>query len=144
MKKSPGDPLKYFDSFKKTQSHYFLMDNLLQALSASEQREGIRFFAAILHTHFLGTAVRIHHIRGHRVRQILAYDEHFDARYQTYRRLKQEILVRPVIDVLYNLGNMQIRAKLAANNGFFCIIHIYTPSKEQQKKFAKIGVWEKM
>ena len=65
-------------------------------MGAAELETGMNFFAAELHTHLTGIAVRVHHVRNDTVMGIIARDNHFDFNFQEMREFKEEIVIKPV------------------------------------------------
>ena len=56
----------------------------------------IHVFSAILHTHLLGTAIRVHHYRDGVEKPYLDSDMAYDFNYQEIRSLNPEVTVKKV------------------------------------------------
>ena len=69
-------------------------------MEAAALEVGMRFFAAELHTHLTGIAVRVHHLRNDEVIGIIAKDNHFDFSFQEMREFKEEVVVIPVSNTI--------------------------------------------
>jgi len=50
----------------------------------------------MMHTHLIGTALKIHHLRGEMELPLLAKDDHYDFNFQETRHLPQEVAVKRV------------------------------------------------
>jgi len=54
-------------------------------------------FAVMLHTHLIGSALRVRHFRGDEELLLLAKDEHYDFNFQETRHLPHEVAVKKVV-----------------------------------------------
>ncbi|CAH3166161.1 unnamed protein product [Porites evermanni] len=59
------------------------------------QGHKIKIFAALLHTHYAGRKVHVHHIRNGKELKEIVYDNHYDFNFQEYQMLKEEVEVFP-------------------------------------------------
>ena len=79
----------------KRWNRYLNHCNVLQILD-QESKDEIYVFAAMMHTHLIGTALRVHHFRGDEELPLLAKDDHYDFNFQETRHLPQEVVVKRV------------------------------------------------
>ena len=64
--------------------------------------EEIKMYAGLLHTHLVGSAIRVRHFRGDKELPIIQQDDSYDFNFQEVRTFKEELTVKKVTNISMN------------------------------------------
>ena len=90
----------------------FALSKKLSIFQALGNQNEIKVYAGFLHTHLLGTGVRVHHYRNGQELPYIDSDMNYDFNYQESRFISPEITIKKV-----NLETKYLQ--------LHCLMHIY-------------------